>query len=106
MADAGGSAAAWQVLLLVRARQWDTQAAMAEAMGITGAPPPPHRNALGARGLVRGWGDPGNRRVQQVELTEAGEALFQRLRDAARQFDKRLRRELGDEQVAELGVLL
>src|SRR5689334_13025425 len=106
MADAGGSAAAWQVLLLVRTRQWDTQAAMAEAMGVTGATLTHHLNALEAQGLVRRWRDAGNRRVQQVELTDAGAALFERLRGAARGFDARLRRELGDEQAAELGVLL
>ena len=40
MAEAGGSASAWQVLLLVRSQQWGTQSRMAEAMGIT-APPSP-----------------------------------------------------------------
>src|SRR5215218_6253142 len=49
MAEAGGSAAAWQVLLLVRSEKWGTQARMADAMGITGATLTHHLNAL-ARG--------------------------------------------------------
>ena len=37
MADAGGSAATFQILVLVRAQRWGTQAEMAAAMGITAA---------------------------------------------------------------------
>ena len=106
MAEAGGSASAWQVLLLVRARQWNTQAAMAEAMGITGATLTHHLNALEAQGLVRRWREADNRRVQQVELTPAGEALFQRMRQSALRHDQRLRARLGDEQVEQLAGLL
>ena len=36
MAEAGGSASTWQVLLLVQTQNWGTQSAMAEQMGITG----------------------------------------------------------------------
>src|SRR3954471_24483272 len=79
MADAGGSAAAWQVLLLIRSRQWDTQSGLAKAMGVTGATMTHHLNALESQGLVRRWRDDSNRRVQQVELTEAGAELFDRL---------------------------
>src|SRR3954451_7796893 len=75
MADAGGSAAAWQVLLLVRSGQWDTQGQMAEAMGITGATLTHHLNALEAKGLIRRWREAGNRRVQRVALTDEGAAL-------------------------------
>ena len=55
MADAGGSAAAFQVLVLVRSGEWNTQAGMAEAMGITGATLTHHLGTLEARGLVRRW---------------------------------------------------
>src|SRR5215213_10091043 len=83
MSEAGGSASTWQVLLLVRSRQWGTQSQMAEAMGITGATLTHHLNALEDKGLVRRWREKDNRRVQRVELTPAGEALFDRLRHAA-----------------------
>jgi len=106
MAEAGGSASAWQVLLLVRSQQWGTQSRMAEAMGITGATLTHHLNALEQQGLVHRWRDAGNRRGQQVELTEAGEALFARLRQVATTHDRRLRSQLTDEETAQLAELL
>ena len=87
MAEAGGSASAWQVLLLVRSQQWGTQ-------------------SQERQGLVHRWRDAGNRRGQQVELTEAGEALFGRLRQVAATHDRRLRSHLTDEDTAQLADLL
>ena len=106
MAEAGGSASIWQVLVIVRAQRWGTQAAMAEEMGITGATLTHHLNMLENRGLVRRWRDPGNRRVQNVELTEDGVELFDRLRVVAQAHDRRLRSSLSDEEVERLGELL
>jgi MarR family transcriptional regulator, transcriptional regulator for hemolysin len=106
MAAAGGSASAWQVLVLVRSGQWGTQAGMAKAMGITGATLTHHLNALEDQGLVRRWREASNRRVQQVALTDEGEALFDRLRHVAVRHDERLRSTLSDEEVAQLGDLL
>ncbi len=57
-------------------------------------------------GLVTRDRDPGNRRVQQVRLSDAGERLFLRLRRAASSFDGRLRAGLGEDDVAELRRLL
>jgi MarR family transcriptional regulator, transcriptional regulator for hemolysin len=106
MADAGGSASAWQVLLLVRSQQWGTQSRMAKAMGITGATLTHHLNALEHRGLVHRWRDAENRRVQHVALTADGEALFVRLREVALRHDQRLRSNLTDEETALLAELL
>ena len=106
MADAGGSASVWQVLLLVRSQQWGTQSEMAEAMGISGATLTHHLNAMEEQGLVRRWRESSNRRVQRVELTDAGRALFDRLRDVARTHDERLRSNLSDEESAQLAELL
>jgi MarR family transcriptional regulator, transcriptional regulator for hemolysin len=106
MADAGGSAPAWQVLLLVRSQQWGTQSRMAEAMGISGATLTHHLNALEQQGLVHRWRDAGNRRGQHVALTEAGEELFARLRQVAAAHDRRLRSHLTDEETAQLAELL
>src|SRR4051794_18197548 len=72
MAEAGGSASTFQVLLLVRSGEWGTQAAMARSMGITGATLTHHLNALEDQGLVRRWREDGNRRVQRVALTDDG----------------------------------
>jgi MarR family transcriptional regulator for hemolysin len=106
MADAGGSAATFQVLVLVRAQRWGTQAEMAAAMGITAATLTHHLKAMEAQGLVRRWREPGNQRVQHVALTDAGAALFDRLRRVARRHDARLRAPLTDAETAQLADLL
>jgi MarR family transcriptional regulator for hemolysin len=106
MADAGGSASAWQVLLLIRSQQWGTQTGMAEAMGISSATLTHHLNALESRGLVRRWRDSSNRRVQRAELTDEGKELFDRLRQVALRHDERLRSRLSDEETELLGELL
>jgi MarR family transcriptional regulator for hemolysin len=106
MAEAGGSASAWQVLLLVRSGEWGTQARIAEAMGITGATLTHHLNGLEAQGLVRRWRDATNRRVQRVELTDAGAELFERLREVAVAHDERLRSHLTEAEAEQLAALL
>jgi MarR family transcriptional regulator for hemolysin len=106
MADAGGSVSTWQVLLLVRSGQWGTQSQLARAMGVTGATMTHHLNSLEAQGLVRRWREEGNRRAQQAELTDAGIALFDRLREVAVQHDQRLRTRLSEEEAEQLATLL
>jgi MarR family transcriptional regulator for hemolysin len=106
MADAGGSASTWQVLLLVRSGQWGTQSNLAKAMGVTGATMTHHLNALEAQGLVRRWRDDSNKRVQQVELTDDGAATFDRLREVAMRHDRRLRSRLSPREVDQLAKLL
>jgi len=106
MTEAGGSASAWQVLLLVRSGQWDNQARMADAMGITGATLTHHLNALERQGLVRRWREQSNRRVQRVELTDEGIALFDRLREVAMAHDTRLRSHLSEDETDQLAALL
>jgi len=106
MAEAGGSASMWQVLLLVRTQQWGNQSQMAEALGITGATLTHHLNALEKQGLVRRWREESNRRVQLVELTPEGEAMFERLRGVAMAHDTRLRGVLSEEELAQLAELL
>jgi MarR family transcriptional regulator, transcriptional regulator for hemolysin len=106
MADAGGSAATWQVLLLVRTQNWGTQSAMAKSMGITAATLTHHLNALERQGLVRRWREPDDRRSQRVELTEQGAELFERLREVAVAHDGRLRSRLSDAETEQLAGLL
>jgi MarR family transcriptional regulator for hemolysin len=106
MAQAGGSASTWQLLLLIRAGQWGTQSQMAEQLGITGATLTHHMNALERRGLVRRWREADNRRVQRAELTPAGVELFDRLRIVATGYDERLRALLGEEEARQLAELL
>ena len=106
MAAAGGSVSTWQVLLLVRSASWDTQSSLAEQLGITGATLTHHLNALERKGLVRRWREDSNRRVQRVELTEEGVAVFDRLREVAVRHDQMLRSQLTDDEVERLGDLL
>ena len=106
MAQAGGSVSTWQVLLLVRSANWDTQSKLADELGITGATLTHHLNALERKGLVRRWREESNRRVQRVELTDAGVDLFDRLRTVALRHDQLLRSQLSDDEVEQLGGLL
>lgn len=106
LAEAGGSTPTWQVLLLVRSRQWGTQSQLAAAIGIGGPTLTHHLSALEQQGLVRRWREADNRRVQRVELTEDGEALFRRLQRVAARFDEQLRTHLGADGVGQLAELL
>ena len=106
LAEAGGSAPVWQVLLLIRSKQWGRQSEMAQAMGVTGATLTHHLNALERQGLVRRWREEDNRRNQLVELTDDGVELFNRLRTVAMRHDKRLRKDLTEEEQATLADLL
>src|SRR3954471_20781358 len=106
MAEAGGSVATWQVLVLVRSEEHGTQARLADAMGITSATLTHHLGGLEKKGLVRRWREEDNRRVQRVALTPAGEELFDRLRKVAVAHDRRLRSQLSDAEVEQLGELL
>jgi MarR family transcriptional regulator, transcriptional regulator for hemolysin len=106
LAEAGGSVSTWQVLLLVRSGHWETQSELADQLGITGATLTHHLNALERKGLVRRWREDSNRRVQRVELTDAGVELFNRLRAVAQRHDRRLRSQLSEAEVEQLGELL
>jgi MarR family transcriptional regulator, transcriptional regulator for hemolysin len=100
LAAAGGSLPIWLVLISLKAQRLPNQRQIAESIGIQGATLTHHLNAMEADGLVTRRRDPTNRRVHVVELTEAGEALFLRLRNAAVAFDRQLRAGLNEEELA------
>ncbi len=106
LAAAGGSVPVWLVLLSIKTQNAANQRELAAAVGIQEATLTHHLNAMAAQGLLTRERDPANRRVHQVRLTEAGEAAFLRLRDAAVGFDVRLRAGLSDTEVADLDRLL
>ena len=106
LAAAGGSLPVWLVLISLKTRRLGNQRELAEAVGIREATLTHHLNAMDARGLITRRRDPANRRVHLVELTEAGEAVFQRLRGAAIAFDQRLRQDVTEEDLATLETLL
>jgi MarR family transcriptional regulator for hemolysin len=106
LARAGGSLPTWLILLSLKSRSWRTQGDLAKALGIQGPTLTHHLAALERAGLVRRTRDPDNLRVQRVELTEAGDAAFDRLRRAASSFDRRLRTGLDDSEIQQLRELL
>ena len=106
LAQVGGSVPVWLVLISLKSQQVRNQRELAEAVGIREATLTHHLNAMDEQGLITRRRDPANRRVHQVELTEAGEAAFQRMRGAATAFDQRLRSGLSGDEVSQLEALL
>ena len=106
LAAVGGSRPTWLVLLSLKTEGRRTQGELAEAVGVRQPTLSHHLDGLERDGLVRRERTTDNRRVQTVTVTEAGEALFLRLRRAAGAFDGRLRAGLDDAEVAELRRLL
>ena len=106
LAQAGGSVPVWLVLISLKSQQVRNQRELAEAVGIREATLTHHLNSMDEQGLITRRRDPANRRVHRVELTEAGEATFQRLRGAATAFDQRLRAGLSGDEVSQLEALL
>ena len=94
------------MLISLKSGQLASQRELAEMVGIREATLTHHLTAMESSGLVSRRREAANRRVQVVELTPAGEAMFLRLRDVAMSFDKQLRRGISAAQVAELADLL
>jgi MarR family transcriptional regulator for hemolysin len=106
LAAAGGSLPVWLVLLNIKTRQLANQRELADAVGIREATLTHHLNAMEADGLLTRERHPANRRVHVVQLTDAGEAAFTRLLEAALTFDRRLRRGFTEAELTGLGDLL
>ena len=106
LADAGGSLPIWLILINLKLHPTANQREIAEAVALTEATVTHHLNGMEANGLITRQRDPDNRRVHIVQLTDAGEQAFLRLRTAAVAFDRRLRRGLADGDTEHLGELL
>ncbi|RWL59801.1 MAG: MarR family transcriptional regulator, partial [Mesorhizobium sp.] len=106
LVDAGGTLPVWLTLLSVKSKELANQRELAGMIGIQGATLTHHLNAMEAQGLLTRRRDPENRRVHQVALTVAGEALFEKLRLAAIAFDMRLRAGIPDDRLAEFAEVL
>jgi MarR family transcriptional regulator for hemolysin len=106
LAEAGGSLPVWLVLLNLKTRRIGNQRELAEAVGVREATLTHHLNAMESDGLLTRRRDEINRRIHVVELTEAGEAAFLALRDAAVSFDRRLRQGISAAEIASLEDLL
>src|SRR5712691_13565348 len=99
LVDAGGSLAIWLVLAALKESPWRTQLELARAVGIEGPTLTRHLDGLEEAGLERRQRDPLDRRAQRVELTDAGEELFQQLRKAVMAFSQRLTAGISDQEL-------
>jgi len=106
LGEAGGTLPVWLILLNLNLRKPANQRELAEAVGVGEATLTHHLNAMDTSGLITRTRDAANRRVQVVALTEAGEAMFGRLREIAIAFDAKLRTGLADTDLATLSTLL
>jgi MarR family transcriptional regulator for hemolysin len=106
LARADGTLPFWLILLMLKVRRPANQRELAEAVGIRQATLTHHLNALEERGLITRTRDAANRRIQAVGLTDAGEAAFLRMREAAVAFDAKLRSGMSDADVNHLHALL
>lgn len=89
----------WVVLASLKGVQHAMQRDLAARAGIEPATLTHHLNRLEAAGFVRRTRSSGNRRIQTVELTEEGDALFARMLRAVIAFDSRLREGLTTQEV-------
>ncbi len=96
----------WLVLLNLKIRRPANQRELAEAVGVREATLTHHLSSMDAEGLITRRRDTFNRRIHVVELTDAGEETFLRLRTAAVAFDQRLRAGLTEKEVARLEDVL
>lgn len=106
LVEAGGSLSTWLVLMSLKRRPVASQRELAAAVGIQGATLTHHLNAMESAGLLTRRRDPANRRIHVVELTEHGEAAFQRMRAVAVAFDRRLRTGMDADDIERLSQLL
>ena len=100
LAAAGGSGPTWLVLLALTEHDHRTQGELAAAVGVRQPTLSHHLDAMERSGFVTRVREAGNRRSQQVVVTDAGRALFLRLRRAAGAFDGRVRAGLDDDEIA------
>ena len=100
LAAAGGSGPTWLVLLALAEHDHRTQGELAAAVGVRQPTLSHHLDAMERSGFVTRVREAGNRRSQQVVVTDAGRALFLRLRRAAGAFDGRVRAGLDDDEIA------
>jgi DNA-binding MarR family transcriptional regulator len=97
LSEQGGSWQVWHILLALHQGAPATQRELAAAVGIREATMTHHLRAMEGRGLVVRTREESNRRVQRIEVTEAGEALYRKLKAAAIDFDRTLRGAIGDD---------
>ena len=90
----------WFVLLALYSGPVGSQRELAERVGIQDATLTHHLTAMEASSLIRRFRSPENRRVHHIEITKSGAKLFEKLREAAADFDRRMRLGVTEAEVA------
>jgi MarR family transcriptional regulator for hemolysin len=106
LARGGASLPIWLILTALRGEQWRTQLELARSLGIEGPTLTRHLDGMERAGLVERRRDPNDRRAVQVEITDAGAALHNRLRADVIAFDERLRAGLTQDELEQLRAVL
>ena len=102
LAEEGGSAPIWLILSSLKRDAWRTQLDLARSLGIEGPTLTRHLDGLEEQGLVQRVRDASDRRAVRLELTDAGDAMFHRLRHAVVAFNRTLTNGLADDELEQL----
>jgi MarR family transcriptional regulator for hemolysin len=94
LAEQGVTFATWVVLVALSTRGDLIQRDLAGIVDVEGPTMVRRLDQLEAAGLVARSAAPGDRRATRVSLTEAGRALYERLRDAVEEAEVELLREV------------
>lgn len=103
---AGGSLPTWLILTALKRGEHTMQRDIAAVVGIEDATLTHHLNRMERDGLITRHRAVENRRNQVVALTDAGDALFDRLRGTVVGWDHQLRQGFTEAELAGLRGLL
>src|SRR3954447_16957646 len=106
LAAEGGSAPIWLALNELKQARWSTQLDLARALGIEGPTLTRHLRNMEHAGFVVRTRSQDDRRAVRVELTEAGEAAYERMLRAVIAFNRRLQAGLTRDELRQLDQLL
>jgi MarR family transcriptional regulator for hemolysin len=102
----GGSVPVWLILSSLKQSLWSTQLDLARSLGIEGPTLTRHLDNLERNGLVSRRRSETDRRAFRVELTDAGEAAYDRLLGAVIAFNQRLGSGLSRDDLRRLDEML
>lgn len=88
--EGNGSLSTWLILLALQRDGQSVQGELAIFVGVRGPTLTHHLNAMEEEGLIRRIRTKSDRRVHQVQLTRAGQKLFDKLKSRAEIFDRSL----------------
>jgi MarR family transcriptional regulator for hemolysin len=106
LAAEGGSVPVWLILNAIKHGQWLTQLDLARSLEIEGPTLTRHLDNLEQGGLVARQRSASDRRAFRVELTDDGEAAYDRMLGAVIAFNKRLTAGFSRAELRQLNELL